>query len=349
MLTRIRIVNVQKHKDLDLNLDKINVIVGPTDSGKTSVLRALTWALTNDEAGENLINNEGAKSCYVEVTTEDGTIRRAWSKGKNAYMLNDKEFTTFRTGVPDPIKAVLKLDDINIQRRRDLPYMVYAKASECASQFSDMMDLAEIDTVVGNINKAVTARMAAVEQVRDRRNTIEDELGSLAMLDEVCNAYEALAKRQEAIAKAEQDVERLKMLLERLSAARCEFAKVNDPAEAEFALQLITEQNDEWQRIYNERNKAFSLYDMWMDASIGVRSLEGVAELTDYIRILNNEYNDYEEVRQTLSKYSDIYNKRKTLINVEAESMQQVLDAQTAFNSEFPNICPLCGKENCND
>ena len=66
MLTRMRIVNIQKHKDLELLLDKINVIVGATDSGKTSVLRALTWALTNDDAGENL----NRSSVYPTVAEE---------------------------------------------------------------------------------------------------------------------------------------------------------------------------------------------------------------------------------------------------------------------------------------
>ena len=176
MLTRMRIVNIQKHKDLELLLDKINVIVGATDSGKTSVLRALTWALTNDDAGENLINNQGAKSCCVEIDADCNVIKRSWSKSKNAYSLDDKEFTTFRTSVPSPIAELLRLDTINIQRRRDLPFMVYFKASDCANQFSEMMDLSEIDNIITNSNKSVKVHSDDVEQLKTKKAEIDKEL-----------------------------------------------------------------------------------------------------------------------------------------------------------------------------
>ena len=188
MLTRMRIVNIQKHKDLELLLDKINVIVGATDSGKTSILRALTWALTNDDAGENLINNQGAKSCCVEIDADGNTIKRSWSKGKNAYSLDDKEFTTFRTSVPSPIADLLRLDTINIQRRRDLPFMVYFKASDCANQFSEMMDLSEIDNIITNSNKSVKVHADDVEQLKAKKAEIDKELAKYEQLDEAIEA-----------------------------------------------------------------------------------------------------------------------------------------------------------------
>ena len=202
MLTRMRIVNIQKHKDLELLLDKINVIVGTTDSGKTSVLRALTWALTNDDAGENLINNQGAKSCCVEIDADGNVIKRSWSKGKNAYSLDDKEFTTFRTSVPSPIADLLRLDTINIQRRRDLPFMVYFKASDCANQFSEMMDLSEIDNIITNSNKSVKVHSDVVDQLKADKAEIDKSLTKYEQLDEAIEAFNALNKLRKNIKEA---------------------------------------------------------------------------------------------------------------------------------------------------
>jgi DNA repair exonuclease SbcCD ATPase subunit len=349
MLTRIRIVNIQKHKDLELALDKINVIVGATDSGKTSVLRALNWALTNDESGENLINNQGAKSCFVALDADGKIVERSWSKSKNAYSLDDKEFTTFRTSVPEPIKDVLNIADINIQRRRDLPFMVYDRASECASQFSAMMDLSEIDSIIANSNKSVKHHAEQLESAKQRNAEIQAELDSLRSVDDALFDLQFLELTQKEITESEGYLNRLKTLHKQVSDAHCEFGKVTDPAEAEFAVQLIIELNDEWRKVYSKRCDLFNLYDEWVDASLRVKALENVSTLKDYVAILETEYKDMESIADNLKHYRKIYDERKQMIRDEANAMQKYSDLSSEFKTVFPKVCPLCGKENCNE
>ena len=46
MIHQVHFKNTQKHKDLTLNfIEGLNVITGSTDSGKTSLLRGLLFAL----------------------------------------------------------------------------------------------------------------------------------------------------------------------------------------------------------------------------------------------------------------------------------------------------------------
>ena len=43
-LVYIEIVNFQSHANTKLNFDEgVNVIIGPSDSGKTAVIRAMKW------------------------------------------------------------------------------------------------------------------------------------------------------------------------------------------------------------------------------------------------------------------------------------------------------------------
>ena len=48
MLKRLRIKNFQKHGKVDISFDPhVTCIVGDSDAGKSSLLRALHWFLTN--------------------------------------------------------------------------------------------------------------------------------------------------------------------------------------------------------------------------------------------------------------------------------------------------------------
>lgn len=349
MLTRMRIVNIQKHKDLDLVLDKINVIVGATDSGKTSVLRALTWALTNDESGERLINNDGAKSCSVKIITEAGTVTRYWSKGKNAYSLNDKEFTTFRTSVPEPIAELFNIDDINIQRRRDLPFMVYFKDSECANQFSDMMDLSEIDSIVTASNRSVKQHADIVEQLKTEKTDIESELSQLVDLDSACEAYNELRKLSRDIKALKTELETLRMLQKRHSEATCDFSRVFDPAEADTAVEALKTQAKRYYETLGKLNDCKKLLHDYLDATM---LLQSAADVTDADKAVRRLECRREDISELVNRMHELDRLRTTVRSAEiayngAEMMYN--KAKADFDEAFPNICPLCGKVACND
>ena len=349
MLTELRINNIQKHKDLDLLLDKINVIVGATDSGKTSVLRALTWVLTNDDAGENLINNQGAKSCYVELTADGIAIKRSWSKGKNAYSLNDKEFTTFRTSVPSPIADLLRLDTINIQRRRDLPFMVYFKASDCANQFSEMMDLSEIDNIITNSNKSVKVHADDVEQLKAKKAEIDKELAKYEQLDEAIEAFNALNKLRKSIKEAENKLNTLKTLQKWHADATYEFSKVTNPANAYEA--IVTLETISEVMVHNKslHAKLEKLRDVWHNAHASLYCFDCInAVVADFDKL----YTAYTDITNKLSKLDNLSNMQaeRNRIKFDMASTLQVYGALSdEFKREFPKVCPLCGKEYCNE
>lgn len=350
MLTRMRIVNIQKHKDLDLTLDRINVITGATDSGKTAVLRALTWALTNDESGSNLINNDGATTCSVRITTENGDVTRSWSKGKNAYSLGDKEFTTFRTGVPEPIARLLNIEDINIQRRRDLPFMVYFKASECANQFSDMMDLAEIDTIIAASNKSVKQHTEKVEKLKQEKECIEDELKSYTDLDDALDELESLKCLKMTIDDKTASVERLKTLRKRYDNALCAFNAVFDPSEA---IEVFADIDALKYLLYDViTGKVDYLTELRKDYNNAEYNLASKPDTTEAEKHLKSLFCREEVIRNLhehvtkISQLKDKYNYKK----FEVASTEQVYESlRDEFKREFPKVCPLCGKEDCND
>jgi DNA repair exonuclease SbcCD ATPase subunit len=215
----IELVNIQKHKHITLSLSGINVLVGETESGKTSILRGILWNILNNTSGEKLLNNDGAKACSVTITCGDDVVSRNWSKTENTYTLNGKKFSAIRTSVPDEVSKLYAVDSVNIQRRRDVPFMVYYKDTECAKQFGDMLDVSEIDRTIGASNAHVRELKTECDALSAAVSSGEKELEELSFVDEAAESFSAIKELVLAADSEERKQERLGVLSDKLTQA----------------------------------------------------------------------------------------------------------------------------------
>ena len=72
MISRVRIAGFKKIKDCSFDLDRLNVFIGPNNSGKSSVLQAIQFAIgtaqTGSRVGTRLNKNEGRESFSADTT-----------------------------------------------------------------------------------------------------------------------------------------------------------------------------------------------------------------------------------------------------------------------------------------
>lgn len=343
MLTRIRLVNIQKHKNLTLNLDKINVITGATDTGKTSVFRGLLWGLTNNEAGDNLINNEGAKSCSVLINVDGHEVERSWTKSKNAYRLDDKEFTTFRTTVPTPIADILNMTDLNVQGRRDLPFMVYYKASECANQFSEMLDLEEIDSTISNVNKAVKQKTELVDKLKQQVKQYEDALKQYDKVDDAVKALAELGLLRGKLLQVEDRLTALLSLRKQVSDAQEAFERTPNPY---FAIKRMKE----LETLVEQTNKS---EDAWYEFSALLADAEYAQATVQKLSGAEQAYQDFCKLTEIAKRIKEVRDKHRVLESIQLAHRDVVQSAIAAdnrytvlrkeFEDSFPDVCPLCG------
>jgi exonuclease SbcC len=343
MLTRIRIENIQKHKSLTLNLDKVNVITGATDTGKTSVLRGLLWCLANNESGENLVNNDGATACSVTVTADGHEVERSWSKSKNAYRLDSKTFTTFRTSVPEPISKLLNITPLNIQERRDLPFMVYYKASECASQFSEMLDLDEIDSVITNINRAVKAKTECKDKAAGHKKTLEQSLQKYAKLDEALEAFSEIEELNAEISDLGSKIKRLTELFDRAKWALPVKSLALNPDIALTEFRIIEAMFSDYIKMHVEKCRLealhaeiVSVYEAVANLAVAneaKRAFADVLAIAKELKALTERGRELEDLREQYARLSKF---------VRAEKMNYD-NVHAKFVKNFPEVCPLCG------
>lgn len=106
-------MNFQSHVYSELSLSKgVNVIVGPSDSGKTAIMRALRWNMFNDPSGVEFVR-EGETEVAVTIRFQNKVeVERRRSRSKNQYILRqpgEEEliFEGFGKNVPAEIEEAI--------------------------------------------------------------------------------------------------------------------------------------------------------------------------------------------------------------------------------------------------
>ncbi len=172
-IEKVILDNFQSHKHSVIEFNsQLNIIVGPSDSGKTAILRGIKWALFNEPSGDYFIR-EGENECSVVVIFNDGTkIKRYRSKSKNIYYLYDQsnseiKFEGFGTTVPDEIieatgikKILLDSDvskSINISDQLEGAFLLSERGSTRSNSIGRLVGVNIIDD-------------ALRESLRDSRN-----------------------------------------------------------------------------------------------------------------------------------------------------------------------------------
>jgi len=122
VIRSIELVNFQSHKHSIINFDSgLNVIVGPTDSGKTAILRAFRWVAYNTAPGDFI--RVGSSKAIVTITVENDDkiqkITRERSRGSiNRYIItdengNEKVLEGFGTSVPLEVQKILNVREVD--------------------------------------------------------------------------------------------------------------------------------------------------------------------------------------------------------------------------------------------
>jgi len=158
MIKSFSLKNFQSHKSTLITLDPgVNVIIGKSDSGKSSIARGIRMLVDNRPSGDEFISNWGGPMELVMITDDGAVITRTKDKSYNAYHLMKQEFVAFKTDVPEEIRRALNIGAINLQHQFAGPFLLAEETSpgEVAKHFNRVAKLDKIDEGVKNINSAI--------------------------------------------------------------------------------------------------------------------------------------------------------------------------------------------------
>lgn len=182
MIERLLIQNFQRHRKLAIDFPAgITTIVGPSDAGKSAILRALRWVATNNPGGDAFVRH-GAGGCTVRLVVDGRTItrRRSTDGETNTYNLDKAEYRAFGRGVPADIELLLNMGPVCWQRQHDAPFWFSESPGEVSRQLNAIVNLGVIDEKLAHTARELHRGRVRLEVAEEALTTAKAEHDGLA-------------------------------------------------------------------------------------------------------------------------------------------------------------------------
>ena len=208
MIERIEIHNWQSLSHVDLALGRLSVIVGPSSSGKTSLIRALRAVASNVRGAGHI--TRGARNAAITVHTGAHIVTLERTEASGCYRLVDVGtgqetlFTKLAGGVPAQITAALGIapvptggTSLHVAGQFDRPYLLDDTGAAVARVLGE---LTNVTTILEAVREANRRRAALAATLRTREGDLHDKVSRAA-------AYADLPARLHARVRAEAAAE----------------------------------------------------------------------------------------------------------------------------------------------
>ena len=331
-ITRVTYQNFQTHKKRVLVLTPgVNVLVGRTDVGKSSLLRGLRWLCLNQPRGDGFVR-WGKSGVGVGCEVGGRTVVRV-RKGKHGYYeVDGKRFDALNGTVPRDVQDLLRTADVNFQRQIDPPFWFTLTPGKVAQEFNRVVDLSLIDQALDRIGRSVRAKRTETALVERRYKEAKAKAAELSWTvqyqKDKSNLDQLDLERKEASTRAS----RLAQLVRMVSEGRDGLSR----REKQYALGVrMTEIGDRLGEVVTRRKRLGSVLKKIKGCSVGplpdFTSLQKVREVGDAAaerrRIVEHL------VSELKAKETALWEAEQHLASREAELLKLT-----------KNTCPTCGR-----
>ncbi|MDO5028332.1 MAG: AAA family ATPase [Bacillota bacterium] len=345
-IKKLSLENFQSHKLTVLNFDQgLNAIVGPTDSGKTAILRALKWVLYNEPQGDAFIR-QGQSSVSVKLEFTDGIIiERYRTKSKNGYKItyaNGEEaiFEGFGSQVPEEVYQASQMPKItlrpgetrslNMAEQLEGPFLLTDNASLKAAALGKLVQADLIDYALGQVNLDLRNKKKDQKYLEDQLEKTNKDLEAYSYLEDLGRTIKNLETIQDQIKIKNQDLEKLQILdqsYKNLKASITSLRQIKnslknlDQVEI-FYLEAANKISkiktlEEANKAYKENQKRLNITEKIQKALAQVDQAQDLEEkiekLNTKLEKLENIRKNQEQIKQRTASTKENYQKLKNL------------------------------------
>lgn len=340
MLKSVKLKNFQRWKRQTLTFGPgVNTIHGPSDSGKSSLMRALEWHMLND-APDTFPDfchwDAETKSCSVNLELDEHRIiRRRKEGGLNSYVLDGRQYDAVRTDVPEPVSKVLRVSPVNFQTQHSSAFWLADSPASVSRQLNQIIDLEQIDLSLSR----------AASEVRSAKNHADI---FRAQAIESRATRDALAWTQ----SADKDLSALEILESEIEELQETIATLEEIGES---IQMIDSESEESVDLLQTAQELLQLAsEIEVSRSI-IQELETIARQLNsieerdgaLIQAAEDILTDSERLQALQSEVIDLSMLHKSLKQEAAESCQleqEVSQLKRELKAISKSTCPACGR-----
>jgi len=351
VIKKIILRNFQSHRKTVLNLGPgLNVFLGLSDSGKSSVIRAITWVALGRPI-QDVYGSHWGGTTSVKIVLDDGT-KVVREKGKeNLYILERpgkerQEFRAFKFEVPQEVREALSLETENFFLQYDNPYMLSQSSGEVARRLNRVAHLELIDESISNLQsdirqfendvKKVDADIKSEEKLLSDLRYLDDFEEDLVRLERKDERKKEIQAQFEILSRLVSEVKIIQEKIDKLSHVEMDWdivkktlSKIAEVQRLRANLGTITNDIKGYRNIKREMKHLAS--------AVGFE--DEVCQILKSVSLLDEKKNTVYKLREVIGEV------RETTSNIRRLKQEIIPAKEREYNQNFPDVCPFCGAE----
>lgn len=350
MFKNISIKNFQSHKKTSINFSEgVNAITGQSDSGKSAIIRALIWLITNRPTGE-YYKRWGTKSkenVSVELSTDKNLVCLSRSFGKNEYKVDETTFSAIKTDVPEEVSDALNISEYNIQTQHQRYFLIQDSPGEIARKLNELVGLDVIDSSFKYLNGKIREVTANISRLKVERNDLEIKLEEFNNLYEVQKLITSIEKKHSKTEEIEASLSLIKKIVVSLD----EIEK--DKGRLEKIVSLETSIN----KLRSTIGSYIAVKSKVVDLKDRINKLKTLREDSELDKVWIEIVPLYNKLKQSVELYLKIKDKKTKLENCLTRLNKVLSNKKECLASKKKSIlrytkimmqkgiCPTCGSK----
>lgn len=362
MIKSISIKNFESHEDTTIHFGPgLNLLVGESNSGKSSIIRSAA-AVVNNQWSKEMVRN-GCNSCKVKMETERGWVECERGEKVNVWKCFDgnsiQEYKKVGTNVPEQVTEILGMGERDRGDVKELPNFMfqlekhYMLSEVDGKKATSNLVARMMDNAIGLGGMEDFIKDLSSDLLKDRKWLTEktNEITELKskILDEVIfNDYKKLV---DDITETEHSFENNQKLLDGAKGEYEKYQSVSNMLRSFEDKKDITEELDKSYEIVNNLtmlNKVVCLIRKKQEIESKLDKITCVSdwnEIEQFIHEIQEKKNKIEQAKSILSEARKKWKKIRELdLIINEESKKSViLEQELESLKKEMGVCPLCG------
>lgn len=349
-IKRVKIENFQSHKDTVLEfINGLNVIMGPSDQGKSAILRAIKWVLYNEPRGMEFIRH-GSSTARVSLEFSNGnTVIRERSKSKNRYTVIDNEgkesiFEGFGNEIPEEVIKThgipkIQLDSdisssLNIGDQLEGPFLLSESGSVRAKAIGRLTGLHIIDKALRDCSIDLRREAQTGERHKKELEELNERISAFDSLERIKNTIDytgGIIRLLESLAEKRNILENKKKALEEVRESHYQaesiMKKTHMLSETEISIKKAVALKTRFEKLVELQRKIGSL-------NIEIQTAERLLNKTDNLGMLQQSLEKVQKLSGKLEALSTLSVRLNLILNEITESQSYIKNTAVIHEKE---------------
>lgn len=346
----IDIENFQSHENTHIDFDAgLNIIVGESNNGKTSILRAMDWVVDNQPLGTDFIMT-GKKYCKVRITYDNDNFIERYrtlkdtgyyhvgfvdNSGQDTYI----EYKGFTNNVPVDVMNVHQMPKINITKniethlnklsQLERPFLITENTNEKAAAIGRITGTNIVDVAIKNIGSNITADKKLLKANIKTKTELEaqKDLININKLESLKTFYESALNKIKELQDLYNSANNIKLTKENCDNNIVQYTKTIDDC----------------QTIIKKKKEVDEAQELITNINTMMNLLNKYKQCNESIKDLNTKINDCNKTiiqKNTINSCDNAISKIQSLIILlkKQASVNGLIDSQKYAINHFTKI-----------